>query len=767
MYGDRTSVTRLKAAPGTLGSQAGIAMITVLFVTVAVMLLAVTFSIVAMAERRSTSASIETEQALQLADAGTERARRLIVESFNNTFLSIGNFLTSVRSDNIEALAGVHTIMIDGTPVHWEVRGVSDPSAPFGWIDVAASAGVDGQAVQTVVRRVGFGASSTFNLAMHSETTDCMFCHLRVNGDVGNLVFMRPGWGREGRDGQGSGGNGSGLGMSIVNGNVFAAQNVTNDETSGNRLNGAQVTGVIERFSTNASLPVDLDGDGIADFPPIYREIAIENALGSVSAGSGSCVVPLGGTYNPGSCASVSQTGTINGNLVLHGTESNPINLNGDIWVEGDVIISGYVQGLGGLYAGRNVYIAGDVRSVTPAYRINAAGQCVTESGSIIMSVSDIEATGFSPADACARRSIADDTDALRIAARGSIIVGDYTEYDADGNLKPVAGQQSAEFYRQQFGFDRNENRQYDASNGDELRCNGTGGPCVNAEGVTVTNRVSADGYSGSFRPGRVTSSGFSSWMSDAQYQEILGTEEFTYNSWRWEFPNSTWTNGNQLADALFSLIDSGFPYPQALEIIDRRVNFNNMSTAQFNTFRNRVRDAGYAIGNTSSAVENVQGSGAFVTTDETGEEARYHWDGGNSLRVVHTARREYETQVNRIDAFLYANQRIAGKTSMQAMSITGGLVARDLGILAPGRALENWTFGSGFANRINSDRAEACSTPTSEYYVYGSEDCALTVNYDHRLRNGGYGYNIIEGRIGITLDWQVADSREDRVNAP
>lgn len=755
-------------------------MITVLFVTAAVLLLAITFSVIAMSERRSTASSAATERAIQLADAGSERARRIVVHEFNETFLSIANFLKSVADGGVDGLAGVKTVLVEDTEVHWQVIGVSDPSAAFGWIDVASTARLGNDAVQTVVRRIGFGASSTFNLAMLSETTDCMFCHLRVNGDVGNLVFMRPGWGSEsggggspnscsGGDGRGSGGNNSGLGNSVINGNVFAAQDITNDCTTSNRLNGTQVAGVVERFSTNASLPVDLDGDGIADFPPIIREIAIENALGSISAGNGSCMVALGSQYDPAACSgSVNLTGTVDGNLVLVGTESNPINIDGDLWVEGDVIISGYVEGLGGLYSGRNVYIAGDVQSVAAAYRV-VGSNCVNESGAVMMTQAQMASTGFSPEDACARRSIDDGTDALRIAARGSIIVGDYTEHDEDGNLQSYEKRQSSEFYRQQFDF--NGSRRYDRRNGDELRCSGS--TCVNAEGQTVdgTHQVTLNGYDASFRPGHITGGGnFQTWMTDAQYQEILGTEVFDYNNWRWEFNNSDFSNGNNLAAVLLNLIDAGLPFAEALSVLDKRVDFRpgrTLSDTQFDNFIAAVWAAGYAITDNRSALEQNQGGGQFGDNDQLddqGDRYRYHWS-GNSLRVLYYGEREFETQVNRIDAFLYANQRIAGKTSMQAMSITGGLVARDLGILAPGRSLERWTYGDTLSNYFANRRATECSNPGSDYYVYGSEDCALTVNYDHRLRNGGYGYNIIEGRIGITLDWRLADTAGERVN--
>jgi hypothetical protein len=746
--------------------EAGIAMITVLLVTTVVLLLAITFSVVAMSERRSTAASAQTEQALQLADAGTERARREIVAAFNSTVLSISNFLSEVKGERIAGLSGVNTIEIDGTPIHWKVIDVSAPDAAYGWIDVAATAGLRSDAVQTVVRRVGFGASSTFDLAMLSETTDCMFCHLRVNGDVGNLVTMRPGWGEEGGSGVGSGGSLSGLGMSIINGNVFAAQNITKDDrgTAGNPLiNGAQVTGVVEENSRNSALPVDLDGDGIPDFPPINREVAKENAKGTISVDPGQgCFVPLGGRLE-GACTGYSGgSQTINGNVILEGTPDKPIRLDGDVWIEGDVVIKGYVTGIGGIYAGRNIYIAGDLQVVRAPYYVEGT-DCIDETGNIILDQTAMAATGFSPSDACARQSIADNTDALRIAARGSIIVGDYTELDEAGNAKTYSQQQSAAFYREQFGFPAGGTRTYDRVTGDELRC--IGGECRNADNDVVTTTVSLDGYEASFKPGQVTAA-FTPWLTDAQYSEVLGRETFSHNSWRWDFQDSDFSDGHNRAAVLRNLIDAGLSLDGALEVINARSSFSGMTDPQFNNF---VSSAGQLL----APVHNRNVTKARLNTylrdsnrrnrDDAGNTFFRHWD-GNALRMVMGGEREYETQVNRIDAFLYANQRIAGKTSMQAMSITGGLVARDLGILAPGRRLETWTGAAAAYPEINNKTITNCSAKTNTSYVYRSEDCALTINYDHRLRNGGYGFNIIEGRVGITLDWRLADSKQERV---
>src|SRR5690554_3125773 len=145
---NQMGLIRRRSQAGSQRNQAGIAMITVLFVTAAVLLLAITFSVIAMSERRSTASSAATERAIQLADAGSERARRIVVHEFNETFLSIANFLKSVADGGVDGLAGVKTVLVEDTEVHWQVIGVSDPSAAFGWIDVASTARLGNDAVQ-------------------------------------------------------------------------------------------------------------------------------------------------------------------------------------------------------------------------------------------------------------------------------------------------------------------------------------------------------------------------------------------------------------------------------------------------------------------------------------------------------------------------------------------------------------------------------------------------------------------------------------------
>jgi hypothetical protein len=737
--------------------QKGIAMVTVIFVTTIVFILGVVLSVAALGERRSVTNNRQTSEALQLADAVSEQARVTVVETFNTSPYNISNFMRLVKNGEIGSLAGIKSVQIGDVTGYWRVQDVASPTSSNGWIDVAATVELAGGTSQTIVKRVGFGHSSTFNLAMLSETTNCMFCHLQVKGDVGNIVAMRPGWGDEGgikHPGSINSGNGS-----MIQGNVFAARTVTNDGTARAdetimidgksttfknvaQLNGAGVTGVVEQNSRNAGLPTDIDGDGIADFPPIYREKTIQNATGLLRGAAIMVNVPLEGSLSStATLASLTTniTGvnkTHDGNLILIGTPENPIDLSGDIWVEGDVVIRGVVEGQGALYTGRNVYIAGDITLQNPPYTVGTA-PCTGFP------------TGTNAEDECAKLSVRDGKDAFRIGARANVIVGDYTEKNLDGSNKSYAGVQSADFYRDQFGFnDTSQNRYYDKATGDELSCSGSGTSqvCKNVDGQQITDVKSVNktaAYDYSIRPGAVSNTGnFLPWLSDGQYSQILGQE--TYSRFIWRKPiSSSMTQANFINE----LIKTGFSAEGAAQIAAMREgkgtlkDNNGVTRTESGTVK--VKDAlgGDIEVNVPDMFEkNVCNKGVCTPKFQSG-----------TMKARYLSDRTWETQVNKIDAFLYANQRIAGKVNEQALVINGGLVAKELGILAPGRG--------------SAEKNKECQDTKSLYYVKGSIGCAMTVNYDHRLRNGGYGYNNVSGVIGQVLSWSIGS--EDKTVKP
>lgn len=79
--------------------------------------------------------------------------------------------------------------------------------------------------------------------------------------------------------------------------------------------------------------------------------------------------VPKGGTYaqsalpvaSNDALASLSANGRYDGNVILVGTSANPIVLDGEIAINGDLMIAGKVKGWGQLFVRGNTYITGDV----------------------------------------------------------------------------------------------------------------------------------------------------------------------------------------------------------------------------------------------------------------------------------------------------------------------------------------------------------------------------------------------------------------------
>ena len=89
------------------------------------------------------------------------------------------------------------------------------------------------------------------------------------------------------------------------------------------------------------------------------------------------------------------------GALILEGTATNPIEINGPVIVKSDVIIKGYVTGQGTIYSGRNIHIVGNIQYKDP------------------------------PQWSGKRENANNSTkDMLGLMAKGNIVMGDYTASD-------------------------------------------------------------------------------------------------------------------------------------------------------------------------------------------------------------------------------------------------------------------------------------------------------------------------------------------------
>lgn len=105
----------------------------------------------------------------------------------------------------------------------------------------------------------------------------------------------------------------------------------------------------------------------------------------------------------------------INGPVILIGTAANPIRIDGPIAVTGDVIIGGYVEGQGTIYADRNIHIIGDIVYTDPPDYDHSAG-----------------------ADPASQAAHNTEADFLGLAARGNVITGDYTNSDWNSVLSYI-----------------------------------------------------------------------------------------------------------------------------------------------------------------------------------------------------------------------------------------------------------------------------------------------------------------------------------------
>jgi hypothetical protein len=110
----------------------------------------------------------------------------------------------------------------------------------------------------------------------------------------------------------------------------------------------------------------DENGNKVVDTSEFH---AISDLLEGSVTGGVAFGVAAGGTYtgpsfptaSNGAAGDLASSGQYLGNLILTGTAANPIQLNGQIAVEGDLMLRGVVKGAGQLFVKGNTYIAGDV----------------------------------------------------------------------------------------------------------------------------------------------------------------------------------------------------------------------------------------------------------------------------------------------------------------------------------------------------------------------------------------------------------------------
>ena len=139
------------------------------------------------------------------------------------------------------------------------------------------------------------------------------------------------------------------------------------------------------------------------------------------------------------------------GALLLVGTASSPIRINGPVWVAEDVIIRGYVTGRGTIYSGRNVHIIGSIEYVNPPIYSHTASE----------------------EQAKTQLATADTRDALALVARGNIIFGygDATDRAIDDFVSDHAHAYACDANETDIGYQTSFNGDYRAVEPVGQRC--------------------------------------------------------------------------------------------------------------------------------------------------------------------------------------------------------------------------------------------------------------------------------------------------------
>jgi Tfp pilus assembly protein PilX len=646
------------------------------------------------------------------------------------------------------------------------VRARVFASNPAGTFTVKTTVVLPDDSEQTVVK--GFAATEVNPrvplFAVLSRNINCAFCHVQINGDTGALSHVRPGWdvkgsctdiGYDERTGTANGCTGDGAinstnaarGDTRIKGNLLGLQRFTDDVSSNNtqtsgtvkNLNGIAIEdpyggspNIQEGYSGDKFNAVktagDLDGDGISnDIPPVDLDKARIDGIGksiTVSSGGltspdkyrdvnlsttttkgGMYLIPTGSTYS-----SIQQKTSLtdtekSGTLILVGTKADPINIPENFYFNGDIILKGYVSGNGNVTASRNTYIAGEVIYKNPP-GTNGNYNSLTSSAAV-ESTAESEKTS---------------KDSLRLFAGGNAIIGDYTnKNDAGTDKLDVAFRQPETFIRQQFGLDsapsfggETPNRYFNKSNGEELNCvknnaelpgppiQEIGTVCVKYLSITgkeiastgVTSTTAQLAYDYVAKPGSVQSDGsFKQALTDKQFRDILGTQT----------PKDKVTARNDwLNNDKSEYLDNGV-------VKTSRTNITN---------------------------SNIPGILYNYASNSTNTQKN-----ANATKV----NTKIANQVERVDAYVYANRRIAGIVRGTSLQANGGFVTKEFGILAT--AVESSKNGTNITAASTACVAGTTTASDPNSYCNGlnygvdknsgdsaTDGTGLQINYDNRL---------------------------------
>ena len=219
------------------------------------------------------------------------------------------------------------------------------------------------------------------------------------------------------------------------------------------------------RINANEELSVEMPYIGdLSSSSSDYRQWASElhaadPNMSTIKQGGDTIVSVYYDGVGPSGDASLADKGA----LVLVGTQSNPIVVNGPVIVESDVIIKGYVTGQGTIYSGRNIHIVGNIQYKNPPSWSNKSTQNANNASK----------------------------DMLGLMAKGNIVLGDCTQ---DSWLSSIKTYLSTQPYVQRYACDTTDaNIGYPST---------FGGSYATVEKVPTSDSVAATQIEASDNPG-------------------------------------------------------------------------------------------------------------------------------------------------------------------------------------------------------------------------------------------------------------------------
>lgn len=173
-----------------------------------------------------------------------------------------------------------------------------------------------------------------FNVAILTKSVQCLFCHMKIEGDVGGIQFPA--------DAEMHGRAGEGL---RVLGTLFGTNEVPK------ALARVPQSSKVSSNYKNSDLkifPTTKDSAGKISFPVVGKAQLDGKTKGTIKAG--------------GTTITDKHTGNLT--IVDNG---GPIEISGEVFVDGDVVIGGKYKGVGTIYA-RNIFVVRDLQGVVSPY---------------------------------------------------------------------------------------------------------------------------------------------------------------------------------------------------------------------------------------------------------------------------------------------------------------------------------------------------------------------------------------------------------------